>query len=166
MFLLNYYLPTLGIFYSASWCGPCKAFIPLLKQVFENVNKGGNKLAVVWVNVNRDEPRESFEEYFRDMPWFAVPFENIPRALSNTADQFSLVGIPHFVLLDGFDASIVTLDGRSKVTNDRYGIEFPWRKRSLLMLTPRKFQRWVEDMKLKVKVGFVQRKDKMTTIRL
>ncbi len=111
------------------------------------------RFAVVWVNVNRDEPREKFENYYRDMPWFAVPYENFAHVLSITADKFNLVGIPHLVILDGLDASVVTLDGRSKVTDDIYGLEFPWRKRSLLMFTPRKFQMWARDMALKIKAA-------------
>lgn len=47
------------------------------------------------------------------------------------------------MILDGDDASVITIDGRSKVSNDKYGLEFPWRPRSLLSLVPKPLRRYV-----------------------
>ena len=86
--------------------------------------------------MNRDESEEDFYHYFRSMPWYAIPKEYIPDMLLNTADIFKLTGIPHLVLLNARDGTIITVDGREKIVNDKFGAEFPWRTRSLLNLVP------------------------------
>ena len=40
--------------------------------------------------------------------------------------MYSISGIPVLVLLNGPDASVITLNGRSIVTEDENGEDFPW----------------------------------------
>jgi hypothetical protein len=69
--------------------------------------------------------------------------------------MYNLKGIPHLVILDGYDASVYTLDGRTMVAKDKYGLEFPWAPRNFLTVLPRPLQRvikgWVKAAKTKVK---------------
>lgn len=103
------------------------------------MNKKGKKFEVVWVS--RDQTEQEFVEYFSTMPWLAVTIENIPKCLERTTQPFQVRGIPHLVILDGYDGSVITLDGRTKVLQDQYGLEFPWRPRTpgalLKQLLPR-----------------------------
>ena len=56
-----------GIYFSAHWCPPCRNFTPVLAQFYEEVNKDGKKLEIIFVTSDRDEA--SFKEYFALMPW-------------------------------------------------------------------------------------------------
>ena len=69
----------LGIYFSAHWCPPCRAFTPQLAQWYEKVKKGpnGSKFDIVFVSSDRDE--SSFDEYFQEMPWHAMPFSDRER---------------------------------------------------------------------------------------
>ena len=40
--------------------------------------------------------------------------------------MYNVSGIPVLVLLNGADASVITLNGRSIVTEDENGEDFPW----------------------------------------
>ena len=66
----------LGIYFSAHWCPPCRAFTPQLAQWYKQFKEGpnGDKLEIVFVSSDKDE--EAFQEYFKEMPWYAVPFSD------------------------------------------------------------------------------------------
>ena len=64
----------LGIYFSAHWCPPCRGFTPKLAKFYEDFKKtdNGAKFEIVFVSSDRDD--ESFDEYFGEMPWLALPF--------------------------------------------------------------------------------------------
>jgi nucleoredoxin len=99
------------------------------------MNKKGKKFEVVWVS--RDNSEDAFVQYYQKMPWLAVTIENIPKCVEKTSTKYQVRGIPHLVVLDGYDATVYTLDGRGKVAQDPYGLEFPWRPRTPGMLLKR-----------------------------
>ncbi|KAI8021657.1 putative nucleoredoxin 1 [Camellia lanceoleosa] len=85
-----------GLYFSASWCGPCRQFTPTLVEVYNELSPNGN-FEIVFVSADEDE--ESFKAYFSKMPWLAIPFSD-----SDTRDRldelFKVMGIPHLVILD------------------------------------------------------------------
>lgn len=116
-------------------CRPCTKFTPILAQFYNEMKRKGKRFEIVWVS--RDDSIEAFTSYYQKMPWLAVTEENIEQCLELTAQKYQVNGIPHLVIVDGIDATIYTLDGRHKVSQDTYGLEFPWRSRTLLNLLPR-----------------------------
>lgn len=86
----------LGLYFSASWCPPCRRFTPKLVEVYSALSSKGD-FEIIFVTGDRDE--ESFNSYFSKMPWLAIPFSD-----SETRDRlnelFKVMGIPHLVLLD------------------------------------------------------------------
>ncbi|KAL8550495.1 hypothetical protein ACS0TY_009062 [Phlomoides rotata] len=101
---------TIGLYFSASWCGPCRGFTPKLVEVYNELLQL-NKFEIVFVSW--DEDKESFDAYFSKMPWFAVPFSD-----SETRDQlntlFTVSGIPTLVLLDE-SGKVLTTEGREVI---------------------------------------------------
>ena len=116
-------------------CGPCKQFTPLLANFYNDMNKKGKKFEIIWAS--RDRTAEEFVEYFQKMPWLAITIDNLNEKLSSLAQTYQLKGIPHLVIIDGEDGSIFTLDGRTMVLKDKYGLEFPWKPRTLLNFLPK-----------------------------
>mmetsp|Transcript_6390 Transcript_6390/g.9544 ORF Transcript_6390/g.9544 Transcript_6390/m.9544 type:complete len:117 (-) Transcript_6390:2042-2392(-) len=63
----------LGLYFSASWCGPCQGFTPQLSTFYKAYSEN-KKFEIVFVSSDKDEVQ--FVEYFKKMPWLALPFEN------------------------------------------------------------------------------------------
>jgi len=74
----------LGIHFSAHWCPPGRAFTPQLAQWYQKVKEGpnGSKFDIVFVSSDRDEA--SFDEYFQEMPWHAIPYSDRERKVCTT----------------------------------------------------------------------------------
>lgn len=125
----------IGVYFSASWCGPCRQFTPLLSEFYARMKKEGKSFEVIWVS--RDRSPQEFLEYYGKMPWLAVTWENYQRVGQQLGALYQMKGIPHLAILDGEDWSLLTSDGRSQVMRDKYGLEFPWRPRTLLALVPK-----------------------------
>ena len=86
----------LGLYFSASWCGPCRRFTPKLVEVYSELSPKGD-FEIIFVSGDEDE--ESFNGYFSEMPWLAIPFSD-SETRSRLDELFKVMGIPHLVLLD------------------------------------------------------------------
>eukprot|EP00004_Rigifila_ramosa_P019574 TRINITY_DN49_c0_g1_i2.p2 TRINITY_DN49_c0_g1~~TRINITY_DN49_c0_g1_i2.p2 ORF type:complete len:339 (-),score=79.31 TRINITY_DN49_c0_g1_i2:407-1369(-) len=65
---------TVGLYFSAHWCGPCRGFTPELVKTYKKIQAAGKPFEIVFVSSDRDEA--AFKEYHGEMPWLALPFEN------------------------------------------------------------------------------------------
>jgi len=110
-----------GIYFSAHWCPPCRNFTPELAKVYKNA-LSAKGLEIVFVSSDRTE--QDFNSYYKEMPWLALPFaaSDLKQKLNK---KFKVQGIPTLVILDA-EANTITLDGRSKVSTDPKGNQFPW----------------------------------------
>ncbi|WMV28729.1 hypothetical protein MTR67_022114 [Solanum verrucosum] len=86
-----------GLYFSGSWCGPCRQFTPKLVEAYESLYPKGD-FEIVFIS--SDKYDESFNEYFVNMPWLAVPFSDA-EARKNLKQLFKVRAIPHLVILDG-----------------------------------------------------------------
>eukprot|EP00593_Proboscia_inermis_P000044 CAMPEP_0171293310 /NCGR_PEP_ID=MMETSP0816-20121228/1488_1 /TAXON_ID=420281 /ORGANISM="Proboscia inermis, Strain CCAP1064/1" /LENGTH=211 /DNA_ID=CAMNT_0011763991 /DNA_START=29 /DNA_END=664 /DNA_ORIENTATION=- len=104
-----------ALYFSASWCGPCQSFTPQLVDFYKNAAKN-KSVQIIFISSDRDQA--SFMEYFKKMPWFAMPFDasQIKNKLSQT---FQIRGIPSLIVLDGKSGNFITSDGRNDVIGVR-----------------------------------------------
>lgn len=83
----------------ASWCGPCRAEVPNLKDVYKKFN--GKDFTILGVAV-WDEPAETIKaEKELELPW-----HSIINAQKVPTDIYGINGIPHIILF-GPDGTIV-----------------------------------------------------------
>ena len=76
---------SIGIYFSAHWCPPCRTFTPKLAEIYKEAQKDSQSFRMVFVSCDRDE--NSFNEYRSTMPWPAVPLNS--GALLKAYFQFS-----------------------------------------------------------------------------
>ncbi|KAK6931054.1 DC1, partial [Dillenia turbinata] len=115
----------IGLYFSASWCGPCQRFTPNLVELYNELSEKGD-FEVVFVSADEDD--ESFKGYFSKMPWLAIPFSD-----SETRDRldglFKVMGIPFLVIIDE-DGKVVSDDGVEIVRE--YGVEgYPFTRKRI-----------------------------------
>jgi nucleoredoxin len=100
-----------GLYFSAHWCGPCRGFTPKLAQFYAS---GAAAAGLEIVFVSRDRDPGQFAEYWKEMPWPCLPFEN-REASQALLRRYPIQGIPSLVILDGATGAEITRDGRSDV---------------------------------------------------
>eukprot|EP00903_Cladosiphon_okamuranus_P014365 g13337.t1 len=62
-----------AFYFSASWCGPCRAYTPKLAALYNRAKAQHKAFEVVFVSLDGDE--DSMHRYHAGMPWPAVPYE-------------------------------------------------------------------------------------------
>ncbi|ETV94641.1 hypothetical protein H310_11635 [Aphanomyces invadans] len=106
-----------GIYFSAHWCPPCRGFTPLLSDAYDQfVDDDIKDVAIVFVSSDKDDA--SFDEYYGEMPFYALPFKNREQKDVLAKQLFEVKTIPTLVFLDAA-GKIVTKDGRQLVTDAR-----------------------------------------------
>ena len=100
----------IGVYFSAHWCPPCRAFTPKLAQFYKNVNKNEKQIEIVFNSADQD--LQSFKEYFSSMPWIATPFES--EAKKKIYEACGISGIPQLIIFD-VNGNVVDDSGRRTV---------------------------------------------------
>ena len=87
----------LAVYFSASWCGPCRQFTPRLVGWYKQQQAELDKFDVIFVS--QDNSKEEMLEYMKQdgMPWPALRFAN---AGSSALEKYSGRGIPCLVVID------------------------------------------------------------------
>jgi nucleoredoxin len=111
-----------GVYFSAHWCPPCKAFSPKLVD-FRNAN--AQDFEVVFVSSDKDEAGQ--QEYMKElkMPWPTLKFGSA--AGDVLGEKFAVQSIPTLVIL-GPDGKTITTDGRGMVANSPDTCLEEWKK--------------------------------------
>ncbi|GMF10128.1 unnamed protein product [Phytophthora lilii] len=111
-----------GFYFSAHWCPPCRQFTPFLSAVYDDMIEEHPEFELVFISSDRDPSQ--YAEYFGEMPFLAMPFEE--RAANQAmSTKFGVTGIPMLVFVDG-EGNVITMDGRSVVANSRGDVEKLW----------------------------------------
>ena len=86
----------IGVYFSAHWCGPCRAFTPRLAQFYKNVNSEKKQIEIIFNSCDHD--MKSFNEYFSTMPWIATPFDSDSK--SQIDEACGINSIPQLIIFD------------------------------------------------------------------
>lgn len=111
----------IGLYFSAHWCPPCKAFTPVLSAFYNDMIAAHEDFEIIFISSDRDA--QSFQSYYESMSFCALPFTEAH--IKNLGTKFGVRGIPTLIFLDN-EARIVEEDGRSLVANSQGSVEKVW----------------------------------------
>lgn len=85
-----------GLYYSASWCGPCRQFTPRFVNAYRQLKQAHPEFEVVFVSADRSAG--DMADYMKEdqMPWLAVKYDQRTEKITS----YSGSGIPCLVLVD------------------------------------------------------------------
>ncbi len=101
-------------YFSASWCGPCRAFTPELVKAYQQWKKDNQPVEVVLIGSDRDQ--KSMLKYMKshDMPWLALPHGSKEGEAISGAN--GIRGIPALVVYDR-EGNVITQNGRGEISS-------------------------------------------------
>lgn len=104
---------TLGLYFSAHWCPPCRRFTPKLKEFYAAYTAKDPTFEVIFISSDRDEP--GMMDYFKNDhgDYLALPYSKRAEK-AEISSMFGVEGIPTFIVV-GPDGKTLSSNGRSKV---------------------------------------------------
>jgi len=104
---------TLGLYFSAHWCPPCRDFTPKLKAFYEEYTANNNDFEIIFISSDHNE-REMWS-YFKDEhgDYVALPFFRRKEEVA-LSDMCRVEGMPALAIV-GPDGTIINRNGREKV---------------------------------------------------
>ena len=95
----------------ATWCGPCRASLPHVKEVYEKYN--GKGLEVLAVSLDRSE--EPWKEYIANSGMGTEKYVNIYDQPVNNADNYAIQYIPSKFIIDAEGNMVGRFDGEEEL---------------------------------------------------
>ena len=111
-----------GVYVSASWCGPCRSFTPKLIK-FRNANAKDFEVVLVGGDATSKAQANYMKKY--GMPWPAV--KNGSSAANLLVKKLKVQVIPYLVILAP-DGSVVTKGGKDDVDTTPSKAMAKWKK--------------------------------------
>ncbi len=95
-----------GIYFSAHWCPPCRAFTPELVKFHKAVAGAGKPFEIVFVSSDRNA--KAMMGYMKEtrMPWLAVPFGSPKKEA--LGKKYGVQGIPTLVVINAKGETVST----------------------------------------------------------
>ena len=115
---------TVGIYFSAHWCPPCRTFTPNLVK-FRDKNK--KDFEVVFVSSDGNPKAQMDYMKKTGMKWYTMKHGS--KEANDLAKKFGIRGIPALVIVSK-DGKTITKNGRGDVSGNPGGALKSWQKKS------------------------------------
>jgi nucleoredoxin len=115
---------TIGIYFSAHWCPPCRSFTPKLVK-FRDANKKDFEV----VFVSSDKSPKAQMDYMKGskMKWYTLPHRS--DTANKLSKKFGVRGIPALIIVSD-KGETITKNGRGDVSGNPEGAIKNWQKKS------------------------------------
>ena len=104
-----------AIYCSMHRCPPCRAFTPLLAEIYNEVNEDEHVMEVIFMSGDKND--EEFKEYYGEMPWLAFPRGN-KELEKRIAKTFEVRGVPRLIMLRASDGKCLSNNCNDKMEKE------------------------------------------------
>ncbi|TRY75555.1 hypothetical protein TCAL_05657 [Tigriopus californicus] len=110
-------------FFSARWCPPCRAFLPILVDFYSELVKEEEPIEIIFVSGddNQDEMKTYMKEHHGD--WLAI--QQGTALASDLKKQYKVTGMPSVIVVTK-DGQLISRSGRSEITDNGVKIFQNW----------------------------------------
>jgi nucleoredoxin len=113
----------IALYFSASWCPPCRVFTPVLSKFYNDALAAGKPFQCIYISSDQDE--ESFQDYFSHMSFLALPFDAM-EIRNKLASEYKIKGIPTLVFVNR-QGKLLTKEGKKCIADAHGDINrFEW----------------------------------------
>ena len=105
----------------ASWCGPCRADIPHLKETYQCYHEKGFEMVSISIDDDMDAWLKAVKE--EGMPWTQVCGANGKGYKKECMDLFGVSGVPSCVLIDK-EGRVISTNARGGWLNEKLAALF------------------------------------------
>ena len=98
-----------GIYFSAIIYAPCKKFTQILLDFYKTANKNIKQIEIIFCS--EDKTLEEFNEYYNNMPWLSIPFED-NETKENLDLIFRIKSLPTLLIFNQ-KGNLIEKEGRS-----------------------------------------------------
>jgi len=118
----------IGLYFSAHWCPPCRAFTPILSKKYSALKAAGKAVEFIFLSSDRNEAE--FNDYHSHMSFLALPYAEREHK-ATLSSKFGVRGIPTLVFVDGQSGEVITTEGRKEISQSNFIDAFPFKPRDL-----------------------------------
>ena len=104
---------SVGQYFSALWCPPCKMFNPKIINVYKEINEKAKKLELIYIS--GDQSEEDYNECIKSQPFLAIQYDE--DAAQQIFERYSINSIPSLIIIEK-NTKVLIANGRERVTKE------------------------------------------------
>lgn len=117
----------IGLYFSASWCPPCRKFTPVISTFYEDMVDYYDDIEFVFIS--SDKSNIEFNEYWDKMSFPALSYEYRDKK-EELVKLYDIGPIPALIFIDT-NGNIITKDGKKIIEDSNGNIEYLRNKLSM-----------------------------------
>lgn len=117
----------IGLYFSASWCPPCRKFTPILSTFYEDMIEYYDDIEFVFIS--SDKSNIEFNEYWDKMSFPVLSYEYRDKK-EELVKLYDIGPIPALIFIDT-NGNIITKDGKKIIEDSNGNIEYLRNKLSI-----------------------------------
>jgi nucleoredoxin len=111
----------IALFFSASWCSPCRIFEKELIDIYQDVNQGEKNFEVIQISLEKSE--DVFRKWIVNKPWKFIHFND--NKSQELCTKFNVLNVPMLFVFN-HNGKLITETGRKELNEEGVAVVDKW----------------------------------------